>query len=97
MRDFLKKLQTSDERTKRRWLIGSSAVMVLVVVILWLRYFSVLVQPAGVPSDPENTMQGFTFWQTFAAGFRVILHGAAETIKNWFGGLDAGKNYIIKP
>ena len=93
--DFLKKLQTSDDAVKRRWLIGSSAVMMIFVIAIWLSYFNTLVQTN--PSAPtDETTQGLSFWQTFKGGFGIVSHDIGDKIRNLFETLKSPKSYNVK-
>ncbi len=40
MHGFIKKLQSSDERVKRRWLIGATVVSMAIIIYVWLAYFN---------------------------------------------------------
>ena len=97
MINFIKKLQTSDESVKKRWLIMSSAFMMILIVFIWLNYFNTLVQQAGAPAPAEQAEHGLTFWQTFRSGAGIVSQSIGATIKSWFEILRLPKSYNIQP
>lgn len=46
--DFVKRLQRSDDKTKRRYVVGFSAGLMAVVIFLWLVYLNLTI-PQAVP------------------------------------------------
>ena len=93
--NFLKRLQESDENVKRRWLIVSSAVIMILIVFIWLNYFNTLIQQASSPVDQAE--YGLTFWQTFKSGLGIVSQGIAIKIKSWFEVLRSPRSYNIQP
>ncbi len=92
---FLENLQNSDAGRKRRWLVGLSAVSMVVVIIIWLTYFDALVKPDLSAETGEE--QSFSFFSTlkngaakFAAGIEAQLGGLTQVFKK-------SKNYRIVP
>ncbi len=53
-REFVKRLQRSDDRTKRRYVLGVSAALMIVIVFLWLTYLN-LTLPNLAPAASEAT------------------------------------------
>lgn len=92
--EFIKNLQRADDATKKRWLVILSAVAMLIVLVVWARYFAAsLVHPNVEPV--EN--QGFSFWETMGTGLKVIGRSALTILRrvgSWFG---AYQNYVIQP
>ncbi len=95
--DFLKRLQESDENIKRRWLILSSAVMMIFIVFIWLNYFNTLVQQAGAPAPTEQAEHGLTFWQTLKSGLGIVFQSIKANVSAWFEMLRSPKSYSIQP
>ncbi len=95
-KNFLEKLQTSDERTKRRWVFGGSFVFMIVLAYIWLMYFNSLTSNIASPAAPVSGNQ-FTFFDTMKNG--------AATIYNFFMGklgafsqiLKTPREYIVNP
>jgi hypothetical protein len=94
MPHFIEKLQTSEEHIKLRWLIGSSAVAIVLVVMLWLTYFNTLVQTN--PGQNDQPAQDIGFWPTFKGGLGVVYYGIGGKIGGWFHELKAPSTYEVK-
>lgn len=76
-KNFLNNIQNSNETTKRRWLIGATAVSMVLVIGLWLIYVkSTVVFPAG---ESQEATTGF--WQIFKNGLVVVFNSIKENIK----------------
>ncbi len=98
MYDFIKKLQESDEKIKRRWLFILSGVSMFAVVFLWTKYFNTIVGPINAPEQKnEEVSQSFPFWGTFRAGLGVVSDTAGGIAKSMFGIISQPKSYDIKP
>ncbi len=86
LKNLLNNIQNSDEITKKRWLIASSAVAMVLVVSLWLIYINNAIQPADNNINIEKQESEIGFFQIFKNGLNV----AGESI--WGG----AKNFILK-
>ena len=54
--NFLEKLQSTPEPTKRRWLIGVTAALMVVVIYVWLAYFNnLIIAGFSQPAVPFST------------------------------------------
>jgi hypothetical protein len=99
-KNFLEKLQSSDEATKQRWLVGSAAVIMAIVVFLWLAYFNALVvgpKDAASGSDIRTGSTGATFFGTMKNGISVIYNGFWAKLRAFGNILEQPREYIIKP
>ena len=96
MSDFLHKLQTSEERIKLRWLIGTSAVVMIIVVFVWLNYFSTLVESGASGAEPGDGAQDIGFWQTFKGGLAFIGQSFGDEIKTLLGKIQSPSTYQVK-
>lgn len=94
--NFIRKLQTSEAHIKFRWLIGSSAIVILLVVFVWLNYFNTLVQANPSASETDSASQGLGFWQTFKGGLRVVSHGIGDKFSSWYDALKSPRSYEVK-
>ena len=55
-RDLLEEVQSLDEAAKRKVLIGSSVVVMLIVVAIWAAYFNdIVMAPAGEAGQATST------------------------------------------
>lgn len=98
MSNFLEKLQSSDERTKRRWLVGLTAVVMVGVIYVWLAYFNNLVAGFEEPSPELNQREeGFTFLETLKKGAAVIYDAFSQRLQGLGAILEKPKEYIIQP
>ena len=50
--NFLEKLQSAPEPTKRRWLVAATAVLMIAVIYVWLAYFNNLITAFSQPAAP---------------------------------------------
>lgn len=66
---FIGDLQKSDEAVKKRWLIGSTAISMTLVLIMWAFYFSSTIQNLNSKDSADN---GIGFAATFSQGLKVI-------------------------
>lgn len=78
MKDFIDKLQKSDEATKRKWLIFLSALSMVVVFIFWIVYLNLTVPKIGSPEETAKIEEKAGFFEIMKAG----LKSAAAEIKH---------------
>jgi hypothetical protein len=95
-KDFLGKLQNADESVKKRWLVALSAVSMLVIIVVWLKYFAFLTRPAGSLGQ-ERAGSDFSFWETMKTGLAVLWDELLAALRGVGRILGASRNYIIKP
>lgn len=76
---FLQKIQNSDEATKKRWLIGATAISMILVIGLWLVYIQSTVESIGNNIEDQESTIGF--WQIFKNGLVVFFNSVKENIK----------------
>lgn len=98
--DFFEKVRSSDEATKKRWVIGSSAVVMGVVVLLWIVYFNAFVTGFAPSPAPENNNKeggGFSFLTALRSGAALVgdtVIGGAKTIWHLVA---KPQTYVITP
>ena len=93
--NFLTKLQTAEDKVKRRWLIGLTAVAMIIIIFLWVVYFNVLVFHSV---EPESQVQAQAsdssgFWSS-------MYHGTASVANkffNFFSKFGSEATYTINP
>jgi hypothetical protein len=54
IQDLLEKLQSLDEATKRKVLIGSTIVIMIVVLFVWVAYFNSIVIPSAAQTGTDQ-------------------------------------------
>lgn len=109
---FIEKLQGAPEAVKKRWMIVSTAVIMVVVIYFWLAYFNGLVSslaPAQAPlsvapaaTGPSSNSadaegSGTTFWDAAKSSLGVLYEAAQSGLKNLGKILEAPREYIVKP
>lgn len=77
---FIGKIQHSDEATKKRWLIVSSAIAMILVISLWLVYINWTIKSVGDNVEKQNLEPGF--WQIFKTGLNITSESIWNGIKN---------------
>ena len=72
---YIRKLQRSDESTKKRWLIGGAAGAMVLLIVFWVVYLQVtlpLVAEVGEVSAPVPEQEKETFFNVFVRGIGVV-------------------------
>ena len=98
-KNWLQRLQESDQRTKTRWLVGLSAVSMAIVVVVWVHYFNALIAPTDQAAVVAGSggAAGVSFFDTMQAGSAVILDHIWSGLHSLSNILKAPRSYIIKP
>ncbi len=65
---FIEKIQNSNEATKKRWLIGASAVSMIFIITLWLVYIGFIIKPIDGEKVSTPTDE---FWPIFKNGLII--------------------------
>jgi len=89
-RQFIRSLQRSNDERKKRWLVGTSAVTMTLIVILWVGYLNIIV-PVLSPKESigiaavvaPNTEKDESLFATLGRGFSVV----GESIKTSWDGM----------
>ncbi len=88
VRQHVRRIQYSDDRTKRRWLAGITAVVMVMVVVLWVVYLNIAV-PAIVGSevvvqaDTQKSDNGDdSLLTTFTRGVSVLVNQVGQAFSN---------------
>lgn len=79
LKKFIRTLQTSDEATKKRFVFISSALCMVLLVILWVFYLNATLPNEGEGGTTNATLEqgslvqaGTSHWQTFKRGISII-------------------------
>lgn len=87
-RQFVRSLQRSNDERKKRWLVGTSAITMALIVVLWLAYLNVIV-PVLIPREsigiaavvaPNKEKDG-SFLGILGRGFSVV----SDSVKTGWG------------
>ncbi|MEE8131631.1 MAG: hypothetical protein V3T98_01120 [Candidatus Paceibacterota bacterium] len=81
IKSFILHLQNSDEATKKRWLIGVSAITMIFVISGWLVYLNYTIEKIGAPEDNEIA-HSTSFWQVFKTGLIITGQSIKDKTKN---------------
>jgi hypothetical protein len=83
--EFIKKIQRSDDQTKKKWLVIFSGTGMLIIIVLWVAYLQItLPQTTATPeststeaSAPANAGadNGNSFFETLGRGWNNIWSG----------------------
>ncbi|MFB6212561.1 MAG: hypothetical protein ABEI53_01940 [Candidatus Magasanikbacteria bacterium] len=103
-REKLKEIRESDDATKKRYLIGGSTLIFLLVIGVWLVWFSNSI-PRVVPPEkpevaekqkmkPEKTDKNVDgFFSKVKRGFQITLQGSKKSLEDfgkiWTKGLNS--------
>ncbi|MFA5098852.1 MAG: hypothetical protein WC461_01380 [Candidatus Paceibacterota bacterium] len=92
---FIARIQNSEERTKRRWLILCSVAAMMVIAALWvILTVSAFQAPSMETSVVATDEPGF--WQILKNGTSVIFNSATKNFKNVFSRLTEKKTIVIE-
>src|ERR1700690_1254962 len=99
MSHFLEKLQSADEATKRRWMILSTIIIMVMVIYVWMAYFNNLVAGFSQAQQPSagSSAGGFTFWQTMKNGTAILYRGLSGAFHSLGNILNSPREFIVKP
>ncbi len=99
-KNFFERLQSADERTKKRWLIAVTAIVMVAVVYIWLGYFNGIVS-GGARSEivpPSESVDGsLAFWQTMKNGTAFIYNILSDKLHFLGQILQTPRDFIVKP
>lgn len=89
----LEKIQDSDETTKKRWLIGTTTVAMILVIVLWLVYINWVIKSANETEVKESSL---SFWQIFKNGLNIISKSIWNNIKDFVSKITSERTIIIE-
>lgn len=76
----VEKIRNSDEASKKRWVVFSSAVAMLIVVGLWMIYLNLTNNKTSLVGKSENA--SISFWQIFKTGLSVTAQSVKDGVIN---------------
>ncbi|MDI6734331.1 MAG: hypothetical protein QMD50_02450 [Patescibacteria group bacterium] len=82
---YLRELQRADDQRKKRWLISTSTISIISIIILWVVFFNLGLKPIDKKQEVSSTdtnNQNETFWQTINRGAESIKEMFNREIKN---------------
>ncbi|MCL5733161.1 MAG: hypothetical protein M1334_00655 [Patescibacteria group bacterium] len=90
---YLKKLQNSDEDTKRQATIIGTIIIMAIIVLIWFQFFNPVAQQTT--AAPEQNK--ISFFSTFQNGLGIVGNAIGSKIKDFSHFLSAPRQYIINP
>lgn len=78
---FIKGIQHSDDRRKKRWLVIFSGILMILVIALWVAYLDItLPQSTEIPratstetiAAPPSRKEGVSFFDTLGVGWKIV-------------------------
>lgn len=94
LKDLLNGIQNSNETAKKRWLIVSSAIAMILVISLWLIYINWTIKSVGDNLEKQSSEPGF--WQIFKTGLKIAGESAWNGIKNIISKITGERIIIIE-
>ena len=95
-KNFLERLQSADDGTKRRWMFASVTIVMVIVVYVWLAYFNNLVTGFNAPT-PTASAGGFSFVGSLGSGVDMFSKTFFDGLPAFGRMLAAPREYIISP
>jgi len=94
LKQHLQRIQNSDETTKKRWLIGASAISMILVISLWLVYMKFSFE--SLANTNQNNESSIGFWQIFKTGLKVTSASIWHEIKNFISKIIGERTITIE-
>lgn len=69
MKHHLTRIRQSDQKTKRRWLIGLTGGTIIIIIAIWILYMRAFVFVSTDPLAQEDVRIGF--WPVFKNGLTI--------------------------
>ncbi len=79
IKNFIYRLQNSDEATKKRWLFGATAVVMILVIALWSICISFEVKNVGANETSQTNNP--SFFAVFSTGLNMLDKETKQQIK----------------
>ncbi len=104
---FIESLQEADEARKKRWVIGASAVAMLIIILLWLMYLSLTLPVVDTGTTAEATSTDSvaleeappapsSIFDTFGRGISIVVQNAEAGLAAFAGRMADNVHAITK-
>jgi hypothetical protein len=110
VRRKIRHIQNSEDKIKKRWLIGLSGISMVIVILLWGVYLNISIPTLESGEEEKNTgdEKGESFFAVFERGFRIVAgnvmgqaSGAIKGIEEMIGKIksqvERSNEFIITP
>lgn len=89
----LKEIQNSNQKTKRKWLVIMTALVMIIVIGLWLVYLNQIVRPSPQESLPDTSAGN---WQIFKNGLKVAFESIRDGLSNLISKITGSRTITIE-
>ena len=93
IRNFIEKLQNSDDTVKKRWLVIMSGLSMIIVIAIWLIFLNNSIR--GVVKEKSNQSET-SFWQVFQTGLQIAGNSIKEKSADLIYKIIGEKTIIIE-
>ena len=93
IRNFIEKLQKSDDNIKKRWLVIMSGISMIIVIAIWLIFLNNSIR--GVVKEKSNQSET-SFWQVFQTGLQIAGNSIKEKSADLIYKIIGEKTIIIE-
>ena len=93
IRNFIEKLQNSDDTVKKRWLVIMSGLSMIIVIAIWLIFLNNSIEKIGEKKLNESET---SFWQVFQTGLKIAGNSIKEKSADLIYKIIGEKTIIIE-
>lgn len=78
----IRTIQRSDESTRKRWVVGSSAIAMIFIIILWIGYLKLSLPIAYEAEKKEEVASEESILTVLSRGVRIIASDLITQLEN---------------
>ena len=93
LKNKLKEIQNSSQKTKKKWLIITTALAMIIVVGLWLIYLNQIVRPSPGESLPDTSAGN---WQIFKNGLKVAFESIRDGVSGFISKITSSRTITFE-
>jgi hypothetical protein len=93
IKKLLEKIRESDEETKKKWVVGASAVSMAIVIAFWLILSSSIVKSVD---ETANNNKNSDFWFIMKNGIGIAYESILKEISNITKKLNSANSITIE-
>ena len=97
MNNHLKKIQQSEEKVKRPYIIGASAVLCMLFLLIWMQYFRSITAFQDAPRAAVVVPEDVSFVNSLRAGTADIARAAGGVFSRAASFFTASKDIEVNP
>lgn len=98
LRRQIEKIQNSDETIKRRWLVGMTALAMVLVITLWLLYMNFTIKSISFSQNDfsQNQDHQTGSWEIFKTGLSITISSIKTEVQNFIFKITSERKFIIE-